>query len=222
MFTGLIESTGKLLRRNASAGGSEARLTIGCAMEQLVLGESISVDGVCLTVDAIHHGAAAGFESDASQETLAKTTLGAIPVGADVNLERALALGDRLGGHLVSGHVDGKGALARKTLAGTAFELAFTFPAELGRFIAQKGSICINGVSLTVNTVDDAAGAFTVMIIAHTQQKTSLARLAVGDAVNLEIDLVARYVARLVASGHAAAKNDDATLLAQLNRSGYL
>jgi riboflavin synthase len=222
VFTGLVECTGKLIRRTAGAGG-EARLSVGSRLERLVLGESISVDGVCLTVDKVvdGDGGSAVFECDASRETLAKTTLGALPAGTEVNLERAMALGDRMGGHIVSGHVDGKGTLAQRSPAGTAIELAFAFPADLGRFIAQKGSICVNGVSLTVNAVDDATRIFAVMIIPHTQSKTSLGRLAVGDAVNLEVDLVARYVARLLDAGRAEG-GGDASLIAQLKRSGYM
>ena len=212
MFTGLVEETGKLALRAPSGEG--ARLSIGCALKALVLGESISVDGVCLTVDRITEG---GFECDASHETLAVTTLGSLPVGGRVNLERAMLVGGRLGGHIVSGHVDGVGTLAARKKIGTAIELHFAFPAELGRFIAAKGSITVNGVSLTVNHV--RAADFDVVIIPHTQEKTSLEALATGGKVNLEVDMIARYVARLLETGD---RKDDASWLARLQRTGYM
>lgn len=221
MFTGLVEQTGKLIRRTAAGGashGTGARLAIACTMERLELGESISVDGVCLTVDAI---VGAAFECDASQETLSKTTLGELPVGNAVNLERATALGTRMGGHIVSGHVDGTGTLAGRKSVGSAVELAFAFPVALARYIAPKGSICVNGVSLTVNGVHDASHTFDVVVIPHTQEKTSLGNLTLGQTVNLEVDLIARYVARILQVDLGEVPGGDASLLAQLQRSGY-
>jgi riboflavin synthase len=198
MFTGLVEANGTIASRVARGPG--ARLTIGANLEgeALVLGESIAVDGVCLTVDAIAPG---GFEVDASGETLARTTLGGLQVGARVHLERAMRPSDRFGGHIVTGHVDGVGSLAARRLergeggAGESWWLSFAMPADLARFVAQKGSIAVDGVSLTVNGV--SADRFEVTIIPHTARKTKLGALGVGEAVNLEVDLVARYVARL-------------------------
>src|SRR5262249_54786365 len=147
----------------------------GPGREPIALGESIAIEGVCLTVDAIPTPGGPGetvFEVDASSETLARTTLGALALGAAGNLERALALGARLGGHIVSGHVDGIGKVRSLTPAGAALEVSFEAPAELARYIAPKGSICVNGVSLTINAV--AGSSFDVMLIPHTRKKTSL------------------------------------------------
>ena len=213
MFTGLIEAIGTLAAR--SPRGPGARLVVRCALEKLELGESISVSGVCLTVDAI---AKDGFEADASQETLKKTTLGALPLGARVNLERALTLEKRLGGHLVSGHVDGTGALVSRAPMGEAERLVFRAPRELMRFVAPKGSIAIDGTSLTVNDVEN--DEFSVAIIPRTRKETRIDDLAPGDAVNLEIDVVARYVLRLLES--KGAETGDAALLELLRKNGYV
>jgi riboflavin synthase len=200
MFTGLVEATGTVAALTPCGPGDPgARIAIGAALEgePLALGESIAVDGVCLTVDAIVSG---GFEVDASGETLSKTTLGGLAKGARVHLERAMRPSDRLGGHIVTGHVDGVGSLAERRRegegeAGGSWWLSFAMPAELARFVAQKGSIAVDGVSLTVNRV--TVDRFEVTIIPHTSQRTKLGDLAVGQRVNLEVDLVARYVARL-------------------------
>ena len=213
MFTGLIEAVGTLAAR--AERGPGARLTVRGPLRDLALGESIAVNGVCLTVDAIADG---GFEADASQETLAKTTLGALPLGARVNLERALTLEKRLGGHLVSGHVDGVGALVSRRPMGEAEHLAFRAPPELMRFIAAKGSIAVDGTSLTVNEV--SGDGFAVAIIPRTRGETRIDDVRPGDPVNLEIDLVARYVLRLLEAKPAETK--DAALLELLRRNGYV
>lgn len=221
MFTGLVEETGQLAARTPKgrsgltpqAGAPGARLAIRCGLGKLELGESVSVDGVCLTVDAITKD---GFEADASSETLARTTLGTVTIGGKVNLERALALGQRLGGHIVSGHVDGTGQLETRTAAGDAVKMVFRAPKDLLRFIAEKGSITVSGVSLTVNGVH--ADTFHVMIIPHTLAKTSLGVLRAGDAVNLEVDVLARYVARLLEERSGGDPN--AEWMARLERAG--
>jgi riboflavin synthase len=194
MFTGLVEGVGTLAARETRGG--DARLTIDVGtlpFERVEMGESISVNGVCLTVvgfDTAH------FEADASNETLGLTTLGALPLGRALNLERAMRPDDRLGGHLVSGHVDGIGQVLQVSDDARAQRWTFTAPKLLLRYVAQKGSICVDGVSLTVNAVDDAA--FEVALVPHTIAHTAFARTNVGDAVNLEVDLVARYVERLL------------------------
>ena len=198
MFTGLIEGVGRLDAREQRGG--DARLRIGAgslpwAVADVRLGESIAVNGVCLTVVAFD---AAGFEADASNETLALTTLGALPVGRAVNLERALRADDRLGGHLVSGHVDGVGQVASIAPDARAQRWRFSAPAPLLRYVAQKGSICVDGVSLTVNAVDDAG--FEVALVPHTVAHTAFGETGSGAAVNLEVDLVARYVERLLST----------------------
>jgi riboflavin synthase len=217
MFTGLIEAVGTLAGRTPRGPG--ARLVIAApssaALSGLALGESISVNGVCLTVDALGEGR---FEADASKETLQKTTLGALPLGARLNLERALTLAARLGGHLVSGHVDGTGALVSRGPMGEAERLVFRAPRELMRFVAPKGSIAVDGTSLTVNEVD--GDTFSVAIIPRTRKETRIDDLGPGDAVNLEIDLVARYVLRLLEAKEAP--SGDAALVELLRKNGYM
>jgi riboflavin synthase len=194
MFTGLVEGVGTLAARETRGGDARLTIDVGTLVfERVQLGESISVNGVCLTVvafDTVH------FEADASNETLALTTLGALPLGHALNLERAMRPDDRLGGHLVSGHVDGVGQVLRVSDDARAQRWTFTAPKPLLRYIAQKGSICVDGVSLTVNAVDDAG--FEVALVPHTIAHTAFAGTMVGDAVNLEVDLVARYVERLL------------------------
>jgi riboflavin synthase len=220
VFTGLVETKGALVRRTPH--GPDARLVIEGALavddSPIELGESISVDGVCLTVAAIvSPKSPVVFEADASSETLAKTTLGALPLGAAVNLERAVPLGGRMGGHIVSGHVDGVGRIADKTPVGGAVKVTFEAPRELARFIAPKGSIAVSGVSLTVNNVDGTR--FDVVLVPHTREKTSLDLLGAGAPVNLEVDVLARYVARLLETGR---ESSDAAWIDRLSRAGYM
>ena len=195
MFTGLVEGVGTLAARETRGGDARLTIDVGALpFERVEMGESISVNGVCLTVvgfDTAH------FEADASNETLGLTTLGALPLGRALNLERAMRPDDRLGGHLVSGHVDGVGQVLKVSEDARAQRWTFAAPKLLLRYIAQKGSICVDGVSLTVNEVD--AEGFEVALIPHTVAHTAFATTGVGDAVNLEIDLVARYVERLLA-----------------------
>ena len=194
MFTGIIEGVGAIASIEPRGGDVRLRVSAGTlAFDDVRLGESIAVNGVCLTVVAFD---ATSFEADASTETLSLTTLGRLAVGAAVNLERAMRPNDRLGGHLVSGHVDGVGAVASVHEDARAQRWRFTAPAALLRYIAKKGSICVDGVSLTVNEVD--ADGFEVALVPHTVAHTAFSSTKVGDAVNLEIDLVARYVERLL------------------------
>ncbi len=199
MFTGIIEGVGHISAREAVGGDARLTIDVGSLLfDEVALGESIAVNGTCLTVTGFD---ATSFHADASNETLALTTLGRLPVGAPVNLERAMRPTDRLGGHMVSGHVDGMGAVAAITDDARAQRWRFTAPDDLLRYIARKGSICVDGVSLTVNEVD--ATGFAVALVPHTVSHTAFAATRVGDAVNLEIDLVARYVERLL--GHSDA-----------------
>jgi riboflavin synthase len=199
MFTGIIEAVGRLAGREARGGDARLRIAVGTLpFTDVALGESIAVNGTCLTVVAFDAG---HFEADASNETLALTTLGALDIGAPVNLERALRADSRLGGHLVSGHVDGVGTVVSATDDGRAQRWRFRAPAGLARYIARKGSIAVDGVSLTVNAVD--SDAFEVALVPHTVAHTAFSATRPGDAVNLEIDLVARYVERLLASDAA-------------------
>jgi riboflavin synthase len=198
MFTGIVTDVGELVAVRTRAEGLH-RLKIACAYEpaSIVEGASIACSGVCLTVVGI--GEAEGHTwvaFDAAAETLRLTTAGHWREGTRVNLERALRVGDELGGHIVAGHADGIATvIAREDFPDMA-RMAFRVPAELARFIAAKGSVALDGVSLTVNEV--ARDTFSVMIIPHTLRVTTLGALAVGDEVNLEIDLMARYAARLM------------------------
>ena len=178
------------------ARGPGRRLSVETDLTALELGESIAVNGVCLTVSNIE---AWGFAADVSVETVTCTTLGQAAVGACLNLERSLRLGDRMGGHWVTGHVDGLARVVGRTPAGEALAVELAAPGELQRFIAEKGSVCLDGVSLTVNQV--RGPQFQVMLIPHTMNATNLAGIAVGRACNLEVDIVARYVARALEAG---------------------
>ena len=200
MFTGLIQAVGTLSHRESRSGDARLRIGVGgLPFGDVALGESIAVNGVCLTVIEFD---ASSFAVDASTETLALTTLGGLAIGAPVNLERAMLPTDRLGGHLVSGHVDGVGRVLDVQPDARAQRWRFSAPAALSKYIATKGSICVDGVSLTVNAVD--AAGFEVALIPHTVAHTAFSGTQVGDPVNLEVDLVARYVERLLAARDAA------------------
>jgi len=195
MFTGIIREVGALLARR-DAGDSYLRIGCQRAPESIETGASIACNGICLTVMAAGtEGGQNWFEVAASAETKAKTTLGGWQPGQRINLEPALRLGDELGGHIVSGHVDGVGEITAIRPEGDSHRLTLRAPDGLAKFIASKGSIAVDGISLTVNEVDGAC--FGVNIIPHTWSVTSLAGAQPGAKVNLEIDLLARYVARL-------------------------
>ena len=196
MFTGLIEGVGRLAASEPRGGDVRLRIDAGTLpFADVALGESIAVSGVCLTVVEFD---AASFAADASTETLSLTTLGGLKAGQAVNLERAMRPTDRLGGHLVSGHVDGVGRVLSVHDDARSQRWRFAAPAALLKYIATKGSICVDGVSLTVNAVDGEG--FEVALIPHTVAHTAFSSTAVGDAVNLEVDLVARYVERLLSA----------------------
>jgi riboflavin synthase len=234
MFTGLVETTGILRRRS---GRPVARAFIEAALGPLTLGESINVHGACLTVDRILEG---GFECDMSSETLSRTTLSSLPLGSGVHIERATPLGGRLGGHIVLGHVDGIGRVSEREARGDAIRLSVSAPGELDRYLASKGSVCINGVSLTIN--EASAGGqdsviFDVMLVPHTLRRTLLGEERPGAHVNIEVDVLARYVARQLErkqgpTTHTAAPargqdngtdvDDDQRILAKLRSGGFL
>lgn len=198
MFTGLVEEIGRLAR--IERRGPSARLAIDMRAAPLVLGESIAVAGVCLTVDRI---LPSGFEADASAETLERTTLGSRAPGARVHLERATPLGGRMGGHIVAGHVDGLGRVTELRPVGEARRLELRLEPELAPYLAAKGSIALDGVSLTLNGVSDRPGEVVVdlVLVPHTLGATLLGSLRPGDGVNVEVDVLARYVARQLALG---------------------
>ncbi|MCB6178732.1 riboflavin synthase [Rhodobacter sp. Har01] len=198
MFTGIVTDLGEVLALERS-GDLKARVGTGYDAGRIDIGASIACDGVCLTVVARGVDGAASpqgwFEVQISAETLSKTNLGHWAVGQRVNLERALRVGDELGGHIVSGHVDGVAEVVGMRPEGESLRVTLRAPQALAKFIAEKGSVALNGVSLTVNEVKGAE--FGVNLIPHTRAVTTLAAIAVGDAVNLEVDTMARYVARL-------------------------
>jgi riboflavin synthase len=194
MFTGIIVATGRVT--SLAEKGGDLELAIDAAaldLGRIAIGDSISVQGACLTVTRM---AGTCFHADVSRETLDKTTLGALRPGSRVNLEPSLRAGDALGGHLVSGHVDAVGKLTALVQDARSWRMEFELPATLMRFVAPKGSICINGVSLTVNKVEGRR--FDVNIIPHTHQATTLGELKMDDGVNIEIDVIARYLERLM------------------------
>jgi riboflavin synthase len=198
MFTGIVTDVGEVIAAEPRAEGL-TRLRIACRFDPdtIAIGASIACSGVCLTVVARGRAGNRGwFDVDAAAETLRLTTVGRWRQGTKVNLERSLKVGDELGGHIVAGHADGVALLAAREDLTDMARLTFTAPRELARFIAQKGSVALDGVSLTVNTVEDPQ--FSVLIIPHTLAVTTIGTLAVGDSVNLEVDLMARYAARLL------------------------
>lgn len=193
MFTGIIEATGQLT--SLTRQGMDGRVQIATGkldLSDVRPGDSIAVNGVCLTAAALDAG---GFQADLSAETLRRTTLSTLASGCALNLEKSVTPATRLGGHLVSGHVDGTATVLTRDRDGHSLRLAFRAPAELAKYIAEKGSICIDGVSLTVNAVNDTE--FEVNLVPHTLQETTLGALNVGDNVNIEVDMIARYLERL-------------------------
>ena len=199
MFTGIVAATGQLLSRESYDEDLRIRFEVppqlmaGCKV-----GDSISISGVCLTMLEPDE---TGFSADLSAETLDKTSLGNRETGDSVNLELAMRASDRLGGHMVSGHVDGLATLVSRLEDGRSERFVFETDHSLARFIASKGSVCLDGVSLTVNDVDD--NRFGICIIPHTLEVTTLGSLAEGEVVNLEVDLIARYLDRLNQYGHS-------------------
>jgi len=212
MFTGIIKAKGRIsaIKRQ----GGDVRLTVsstGLPWSDYELGDSISVNGVCLTVVALHDN---GFDTDVSVETLDVTGLGKLEIGSPVNLEPAISLGERLGGHLVSGHVDCTGTVTSRAADARSIRLEIEIPAEYSRYVAKKGSICVDGVSLTINEV--SGNSFAVNIIPHTAEVTIFDDYAVGTVVNVEVDLLARYIERLLS------KDGDGISIEFLKAHGYV
>lgn len=198
MFTGLVEDMGVIVSADRSGGPGGEALALGVrpqriALAELTVGESVCHDGACLTVTEVGAGA---YRVLAGAETLARTALGALGAGRRVNLERALRVGDRLGGHWVTGHIDGTGEVAARRDLGANLVLVIRAAPAILRYVVEKGSIAVAGVSLTVNAVD--ADSFSVAIIPHTRDHTTLGDLAVGERANLEADILAKHVEKLV------------------------
>lgn len=217
MFTGIILAVGKIAAIESSGG--DVRLTLHTGklpLGDVVLGDSIAVNGVCLTAIALGKDF---FSADVSNETLSRTSLAHAKIGAPVNLELALTPTTRLGGHIVSGHVDGIGTVMEKKNDGRSIRFTLKAPDELAKYIAQKGSICIDGISLTVNHVNGAL--FDINIVPYTLKETTLNYAVAGTQVNLEVDLLARYMERLM-KGEAAAKPYSAVTMDLLQNSGFI
>ncbi|MDZ4261481.1 MAG: riboflavin synthase [Pseudomonadota bacterium] len=218
MFTGIIEARGQI--KALEVKGDDRRLSIAAGdldMSDVQLGDSIAIDGICLTVVQF---SAAGFVMDASAETLDKTTLADFSVGRAVNLEKALTPTTRLGGHLVSGHVDGVGVIESREQVGESLRFRVRVPDGLAKYVAVKGSVCIDGVSLTVNNVDGAL--FEINVIPHTTVVTTINEYKVGRRVNIEVDLLARYLERLLLGDKAAQSNGTGVTLELLAEHGFL
>jgi riboflavin synthase len=211
MFTGIIKAQGTITA--IEQRGGDVRLSVrssGLAWADYESGESIAVNGVCLTAVVLHDD---GFDTDVSTETLDVTALGNLAVGAAVNLEPSISLGERLGGHLVSGHVDCTGTIISRTADARSIRLCIEIPMRYARYVARKGSVCVDGVSLTVNEV--SGNTFDLNIIPHTAEVTIIDDYAVGTVVNVEVDLLARYLERLLD------QDDGGISLEFLKRHGY-
>lgn len=196
MFTGLIESIGEIKKATPQSGGLQLTIQSAIPREEITLGESIAVDGACLTVTGFIDR---GFTVDVSPETLQRTTLGKKKTGDRVNLERALRLSDRLGGHLVTGHIDGIGTVRGMENKGDFIKIEFAAPENIVHYIIEKGCIAVDGISLTVNQC--SSRGFNVMIIPHTLSQTTLAGKKAGDQVNLENDIIGKYVEKFLSKG---------------------
>ncbi|PID76460.1 MAG: riboflavin synthase [Deltaproteobacteria bacterium] len=213
MFTGIVEGTGRLVEKRKAGGGQVFAIEAGFDLTEPCEGESIAVNGVCLTAYRIK---GRRFLADVSPESLARTMLGGLAAGDLVNLERALKVSGRLGGHIVSGHVDCVAAVTGKRPMGNFTIFSFSLPMDFFRYVVEKGSIAINGVSLTVN--ECSGGSFSVSIIPHTLQETSLGGLEIGSQVNIEVDIIGKYVEKLL-SGAGKKTDVSMNLLAE---NGFL
>ncbi len=219
MFTGIIQATGTIRQMESRNGDMRLSISTGkLDLSDVALGDSIAVNGVCLTAVELPGD---GFAADVSNETLALTTLGNLKAGSRVNLEKALTLSSRLGGHLVSGHVDGIGTVIERYPDARSERFVIEAPEVLARYIAHKGSICVDGTSLTVNRVDGAR--FELNIVPHTLQETLMGDYVPGTEVNLEVDLVARYLERLVLGDKAALPGEKTDINEDLlRRTGFI
>ncbi|MEN8214031.1 MAG: riboflavin synthase [Pseudomonadota bacterium] len=219
MFTGIIQAQGTIAAMQPRSGDMRLQINSGrLDLSDVSLGDSIAVNGVCLTAVELQDD---GFAADVSNETLALTSLGGLKTGSQVNLEKALTLATRLGGHLVSGHVDGVGTVISRSDDGRSVRFVIEAPAVLARYIAHKGSICVDGTSLTVNAVDGAR--FDLNIVPHTLSETIMGSYQAGSEVNLEVDLIARYLERLVLGDKAAIPGEKVEIdEALLKKTGFI
>lgn len=218
MFTGIIQSIGKVAAIEPRGQDTRLRIQTGkLDLSDVQLGDSIAVNGVCLTAVELPGD---GFWADVSGETLARTSIGQLSTGSSVNLEKALTPTTRLGGHLVSGHVDGLGEVVKRYDDGRSVRFHIRAPDALAKYIAEKGSITVDGISLTVNKVEGAV--FELNIVPHTLQETTMSGFNVGTKVNLEVDIIARYLERLLLGDRAADKDSSGISMAFLAEHGFL
>ena len=211
MFTGLIQTVGTLRQITSRDNYRILSIQASLAGENLEIGESISCDGACLTVTAFSKSS---FEVEASHESVARTIISDYRSGSLINLERALAVGQRMGGHMVSGHIDDTGRVDRLKQIGQSWELAVTFGTDYDNLVVEKGSVAINGVSLTINRCD--SGWLTVNVIPHTISQTTLGKLKKGDRVNVEFDIIGKYIAKMMHS-----ENKNSLTIEKLRESGW-
>lgn len=216
MFTGIIEELGKIASLNKHAKGARIKISAQTVTEDANEGDSIAINGVCLTALDI---SARSFVADVSQETLDRSTIGDLRVGSDVNLERAVTPSTRLGGHIVQGHVDGRGEFLQAIQEGDFWTVRIGFPSEIGQYLVYKGSISVEGISLTISKLTD--NCFEIAVIPKTWELTNLSTLKKGDAVNLEVDIIAKYVERILVYGKRDEKNESITV-EKLQKLGFV
>lgn len=216
MFSGIIEAVGKIQSVHSGSDGARIAVNAGPLLEGVKIGDSVAVNGACLTVVAF---GGQTFEADVSPETLRLTNLGVLKTGNSVNLERALALGDRLGGHMVTGHIDGLGRVRSRRPEGDSIWLTVEAPPAVMRYIVHKGSVAVDGISLTVAACDE--DSFSIAIIPHTSEQTTLTSKRDGAPVNLEADLIGKYVEKLLSPHAAAEGRPDGISLGTLKEHGY-
>ena len=215
MFTGIVEETGVVRRINTKPDSTAVTIIGKVIFDDLKLGDSVSVSGVCLTVSEL---SGKSFTADVMRETLSRTSIGSLKEGSRVNLERAMPANGRFGGHIVSGHIDGTGVISDIRNDGNAFILKINAPEKITRYIVEKGSVAIDGVSLTV--IDVATDSFRVSIIPHTSSFTTLSEKSTGDIVNLENDIVGKYIEKFACSGHTE-KPESGITMEFLSEFGY-
>jgi riboflavin synthase len=217
MFTGIIEGLGVISALRPAGQGRRLSIESGFDLGGSKVGDSLSVSGACLTAVRLSPGS---FDADVSPETLAKTTFGQARVGDRVNLERAMRLSDRIDGHLVSGHIDGTGEIVSRETVGNVIVVRVSVPAVLARYLILKGSVAVDGVSLTINALD--ANRFDVSIIPHTAALTTVGLKNAGASVNIETDMIGKYVERFLSAGRAAANPSSGVTLETLAKAGYI
>jgi riboflavin synthase len=207
MFTGIIEETGKISSLDNRGDGARIKIAASVVTRDTLEGDSIAVNGVCLTALNIKPD---GFAADVSKETLKRSTLGNLSVGSKVNLERAVTVSTRLGGHIVQGHVDARGKFLTAEQNGDFWTVRISYPKEIGQYLVYKGSVSVEGISLTIANLSD--DSFDIAIIPKTWQQTNLSTLKNGDEVNLEADVIAKYVERIMLYGRGAEKKEEITM----------